>query len=58
MAALGKLLSAYEGMDDSEKPSLFVLCGNFRSRPFLFDGESTRDYQGEPMRREEAVTKC
>lgn len=46
MIALEKLLSAYEDMEDAEKPSLFVLCGNFRSRPFLFDGEATREYQG------------
>lgn len=46
MGALEKLLSAYESMDDSDKPSLFVLCGNFRSRPFLYDGEATREYQG------------
>lgn len=46
MVALEKLLGAYEDMDDTEKPSLFVLCGNFRSRPFLFDGEATREYQG------------
>ena len=46
LAALRSVLEAYEGMDDISKPSLFVLCGNFRTRPFLFDGEATREYTG------------
>ncbi|SGZ23885.1 BQ5605_C023g09654 [Microbotryum silenes-dioicae] len=45
MNAFKTVLAAYEDMDDADKPSLFILCGNFRSRPFLFDGEATRDYQ-------------
>ncbi|KAI5478607.1 DNA polymerase epsilon subunit 2 [Pseudohyphozyma bogoriensis] len=44
MNALREMLETYEGVEDEHKPSLFVLCGNFRSRPFLFDGESTREY--------------
>lgn len=47
MKALEEVLSVYESMEDADKPSLFVLCGNFRSRPFLYDGEATREYQGE-----------
>jgi DNA polymerase epsilon subunit 2 len=46
LTALESVFSAYESMDDHAKPSLFVLCGNFRSRPFLYDGEATREYTG------------
>lgn len=35
-------------MDEVTPPGLFVFCGNFRSRPFLFNGEAVREYQGEP----------
>ncbi|KAM0752277.1 DNA polymerase epsilon, subunit B [Meredithblackwellia eburnea MCA 4105] len=44
IAALTSVLSAYEEMETADQPSLFVLFGNFRSRPFLFDGESAREY--------------
>ena len=47
MTALEQMLGVYEELDDAEKPALFVLCGNFRSRPFLYDGETTKEYQGE-----------
>ncbi|KAK4057456.1 DNA-directed DNA polymerase epsilon, subunit B [Microbotryomycetes sp. JL221] len=43
--ALQEMLTVYENADDGEKPILFVLCGNFRSRPFLYDGEATKEYQ-------------
>jgi DNA polymerase epsilon subunit 2 len=46
LTALESVFSAYESMEDRAKPSLFVLCGNFRSRPFLYDGEATREYTG------------
>jgi DNA polymerase epsilon subunit 2 len=42
MTALKSVFSVYE--DTETKPSLFILCGNFRSRPFLFDGDSSREY--------------
>lgn len=44
--ALRSVLEVYEGLETAERPSLFILCGNFRSRPFLFDGEATREYTG------------
>lgn len=44
--AFKSVLNTYEGMEDFEKPSLFVLMGNFRSRPFLFDGGAIREYTG------------
>ncbi|GAA5970423.1 hypothetical protein JCM8115_004552 [Rhodotorula mucilaginosa] len=44
MTALGEVLSAYNDMDEKSVPKLFVLCGNFRSRPWLFNGEAMRDY--------------
>lgn len=34
-------------MDEVTPPGLFVFCGNFRSRPFLFNGEAVREYQGQ-----------
>ena len=34
-------------VDEVTPPGLFVFCGNFRSRPFLFNGEAVREYQGE-----------
>lgn len=46
LKSLESVLSVYEELDADAQPSLFVLCGNFRSRPFLFDGEATREYQG------------
>lgn len=46
LAALRSVFSVYEEMD-GVRPSLFILCGNFRSRPFLFDGEAMREYTGE-----------
>ncbi|KAK4052790.1 DNA-directed DNA polymerase epsilon, subunit B [Microbotryomycetes sp. JL201] len=45
MTALRQMFEVYEQLEDAEKPTLFVLCGNFRSRPFLYDGEATREYQ-------------
>lgn len=39
----------YEEVDDNEKPALFILCGNFRSRPFLFDGNAEREYKGKRL---------
>ncbi|KAM0786892.1 hypothetical protein ACM66B_002316 [Microbotryomycetes sp. NB124-2] len=45
VTALQEMLAVYEELEDAEKPTLFVLCGNFRSRPFLYDGEATREYQ-------------
>lgn len=49
MMALEEVLSVYENMEDADKPALFVLCGNFRSSPFLYDGEATREYQGDKI---------
>lgn len=47
LTALRALLAVYEEVDDNDKPALFVLCGNFRSRPFLFDGNAEREYKGK-----------
>ncbi|BGP57875.1 hypothetical protein JCM8202_001771 [Rhodotorula sphaerocarpa] len=45
MTALQEVLSAYDAMEDERSvPKLFVLCGNFRSRPWLFNGEAMREY--------------
>ncbi|BGP27219.1 DNA-directed DNA polymerase epsilon, subunit B [Rhodotorula toruloides] len=44
MAGLQQVLQVYDQMEEKEIPKLFVLCGNFRSRPWLFDGEAMRDY--------------
>ncbi|GAA5849550.1 hypothetical protein JCM9279_007266 [Rhodotorula babjevae] len=44
LAALRDVLGAYNDMDAGSIPRLFVLCGNFRSRPWLFDGEAMREY--------------
>lgn len=49
MTALGEVLSAYNDMDEKSVPKLFVLCGNFRSRPWLFNGEAMRDYTGKSL---------
>lgn len=49
MNALGEVLSAYNDMDENSVPKLFVLCGNFRSRPWLFNGEAMRDYTGKSL---------
>lgn len=49
MTALQEVLSAYDAMEDERSvPKLFVLCGNFRSRPWLFNGEAMREYTGAP----------
>lgn len=45
LTALRSVLSVYEDMA-GKGPSLFILCGNFRSRPFLFDGDAMREYTG------------
>lgn len=45
MKALGEVLGAYEGMEQNDQPSLFILFGNFRSRPYLCDGSSSREYE-------------
>lgn len=50
MKALGEVLGAYEGMEQNDQPSLFILFGNFRSRPYLCDGSSSREYEGELAR--------
>ncbi|GAA5968677.1 hypothetical protein JCM11641_007722 [Rhodosporidiobolus odoratus] len=42
--ALRDVLGVYNDMDEKSIPKLFVLCGNFRSRPWLFDGEAMREY--------------
>ncbi|GAA5944043.1 DNA polymerase epsilon noncatalytic subunit [Sporobolomyces koalae] len=44
VTALRNVLGVYDEMDESEIPKLFVLCGNFRSRPWLADGENIREY--------------
>ncbi|TNY17998.1 DNA polymerase alpha/epsilon subunit B-domain-containing protein [Rhodotorula diobovata] len=44
LAALRDVLGVYNDMDEKSIPRLFVLCGNFRSRPWLFDGEAMREY--------------
>ncbi|BGP51155.1 DNA-directed DNA polymerase epsilon, subunit B [Rhodotorula kratochvilovae] len=44
VAALRDVLSVYNDMEEKTIPRLFVLCGNFRSRPWLFDGEAMREY--------------
>lgn len=49
VAALKQVLDGYEGLDTVDQPSLFVFFGNFRSQPFLFDGESSREYEGAPL---------
>jgi len=46
LAALRDVLGAYNDMEPRSIPRLFVLCGNFRSRPWLFDGEAMREYSG------------
>lgn len=50
MSGLQRVLQVYDEMDEKEIPKLFVLCGNFRSRPWLFDGEAMREYTGESAR--------
>ncbi|KAL8292520.1 hypothetical protein RQP46_001132 [Phenoliferia psychrophenolica] len=45
MEKLATVLEVYENMDPHDSPSLFVFFGNFRSRPFLFDGQSSREYE-------------
>lgn len=50
MSGLQQLLQVYDQMEEKEIPKLFVLCGNFRSRPWLFDGEAMREYTGESAR--------
>ncbi|GAA5853296.1 hypothetical protein JCM8547_000275 [Rhodosporidiobolus lusitaniae] len=42
--ALRDVLGVYDQMEEKSIPKLFVLCGNFRSRPWLFDGEAMREY--------------
>ncbi|GAA6004474.1 DNA polymerase epsilon noncatalytic subunit [Rhodotorula paludigena] len=44
LRALRDLLGVYNDMEDKSIPRLFILCGNFRSRPWLFDGEAMREY--------------
>ncbi|GAA5887987.1 hypothetical protein JCM16303_005226 [Sporobolomyces ruberrimus] len=44
LAALKDVLGVYDGMAEKEIPRLFVMCGNFRSRPWLADGENIREY--------------
>ncbi|GAA6030941.1 hypothetical protein JCM8097_008948 [Rhodosporidiobolus ruineniae] len=44
LTALKQVLGVYNDMDEKSIPKLFVLCGNFRSRPWLFDGEAMREY--------------
>lgn len=39
-------------VEEVTPPGLLVFCGNFRSRPFLFDGEAVREYQGEWVKDE------
>jgi len=46
MNALRSMLGVYDDMDEKTIPRLFVLCGNFRSRPWLADGENIREYTG------------
>lgn len=41
------MLAVYDDMEEKEIPRLFILCGNFRSRPWLADGENIREYTGE-----------
>lgn len=50
MSGLRQVLQVYDQMEEKEIPKLFVLCGNFRSRPWLFDGEAMREYTGESAR--------
>lgn len=47
-----------EEMEDSVPPGLFVFCGNFRSRPFLFNGEAVREYQGRSLPPHATRTTC
>ncbi|BGP19527.1 hypothetical protein JCM10213_000126 [Rhodosporidiobolus nylandii] len=44
LQALRDVLTVYNDMDEQSIPKLFILCGNFRSRPWLFDGEAMREY--------------
>ncbi|GAA5874227.1 hypothetical protein JCM1840_000608 [Sporobolomyces johnsonii] len=44
LAALRKVLGVYNDMDEKSIPRLFVLCGNFRARPWVADGENMREY--------------
>ncbi|GAA6062035.1 hypothetical protein JCM10212_005468 [Sporobolomyces blumeae] len=44
VTALRKVLTVYDEMDHDDVPRLFVLCGNFRSRPWLADGDNLREY--------------
>jgi DNA polymerase epsilon subunit 2 len=45
------MLGVYDEMEEKEIPRLFILCGNFRSRPWLADGENIREYTGEYILR-------
>lgn len=51
VTALREVLSVYNDMDEKSVPKLFVLCGNFRSRPWLFNGDAMREYTGKPVSR-------
>ncbi|GAA5982326.1 hypothetical protein JCM5350_006145 [Sporobolomyces pararoseus] len=44
VTALRSMLGVYDEMEEQEIPKLFILCGNFRSRPWLADGENIREY--------------
>ncbi|GAA5824774.1 hypothetical protein JCM11251_005335 [Rhodosporidiobolus azoricus] len=44
LQALRDVLTVYNDMEEKSIPKLFILCGNFRSRPWLFDGEAMREY--------------
>jgi DNA polymerase epsilon subunit 2 len=39
------ILNVYN--ESGNRPVLFILCGNFSSKPFLFDGRSTLSVTGE-----------
>jgi hypothetical protein len=44
---LSNFRSILNGYNESgNRPALFILCGNFSSKPFLFDGRSTLSFTG------------
>lgn len=43
-----QVLQVYEGLEDGDRPSVMILCGNFASKPFnTADGRSLQAYRGK-----------
>lgn len=48
LSSLASVFDGYTAGDEDSVPSLFIFCGNFRSRPYVGNADDLREYTGAP----------